>query len=226
MSCVIGLRSPIGRHHPCWNANNVPSNPLLWEFVWVPLLSLLWDKKTQWRQVHFAPSGVAPSCTKRLRPGSLNRMHRWKISPNFSCIKFFFFLGSPGPNWDTLAFPCLKQQKKAPCIKFLSRTSQSQCQGYPDVWVLMSQEYRERKFSPKISDRSFWKPLRVVDVRAFGSWMSAPKCLLFQDFQRPDRSFGPGCPREWPPDVRGMSVPNLFGLIFRSGEYPAPKLYP
>ena len=29
------------------------------------------------------------------------------------------------------------------------------------------------------SDRSFWKPLRVVDVRAFGSWMSVPKCLFF-----------------------------------------------
>ena len=29
------------------------------------------------------------------------------------------------------------------------------------------------------SDRSFWKPLRVVDVRAFRSWMSAPTCLFF-----------------------------------------------
>ena len=28
-------------------------------------------------------------------------------------------------------------------------------------------------------DRSFWKSLRVVDVRAFGSWMSALKCLFF-----------------------------------------------
>ena len=46
------------------------------------------------------------------------------------------------------------------------------------------------------SDRSFWKSFRVVDVRAFGSWMSAPKCLLFQEFYRPDRSFGPGYPRE------------------------------
>ena len=36
------------------------------------------------------------------------------------------------------------------------------------------------------------KSLRVVDVRAFGSWMSAPKCLFFQDFEHPDRSFGPG----------------------------------
>ena len=46
------------------------------------------------------------------------------------------------------------------------------------------------------SDRSLWKSLRVVDVRAFGSWMSAPKCLFFLDFERPDRSFGPGYPRK------------------------------
>ena len=62
------------------------------------------------------------------------------------------------------------------------------------------------------SDRSFWKPLRVVDVRAFGPWMSAPKCLFFQDFDRPDRSFGPGYPRGWPPDVRGISVPKTSSL--------------
>ena len=40
------------------------------------------------------------------------------------------------------------------------------------------------------------KSLRVVDVRAFGSWISAPKCLFFQDLERPDRSFGSGYPRE------------------------------
>ena len=40
------------------------------------------------------------------------------------------------------------------------------------------------------SDRSFWKSLRVVDVRTFASWISAPKCLFFQDFERPDRSLG------------------------------------
>ena len=28
-------------------------------------------------------------------------------------------------------------------------------------------------------DRSFWESLRAVDVRAFGSWISAPKCLFF-----------------------------------------------
>ena len=77
---------------------------------------------------------------------------------------------------------------------------------------------RERKFSPKFSDWSFWKSLMVVDVRAFGSWMSAPKCLFSQDFERPDRSFGPGYPREWPPGCPREIRPKnfLFGLIFRS----------
>ena len=55
---------------------------------------------------------------------------------------------------------------------------------------------RNKISARSFSDRSFWKPLRVVDVRAFGSWMSAPKCLFFQHFDRPDRSFGPGYPRE------------------------------
>ena len=62
------------------------------------------------------------------------------------------------------------------------------------------------------SDRSFWKSLRVVDVRVFGSWMSAPKCLFFQHLEGPDRSFGPGYPREWAPDVRGISVPKTSSL--------------
>ena len=64
------------------------------------------------------------------------------------------------------------------------------------------------------SDRSFWKSLRVVDVRAFGSWMSATTCLFFQDFERPDRSISarmtPGSP--W--DIRPKNL--LFGLILRS----------
>ena len=74
--------------------------------------------------------------------------------------------------------------------------------------ILIGKENSAQSFS----DRSFWKSLRVVDVRAFGSWMSAPKCLFFQDFEFPDRSFGPGYPREWPPDVRGISVPKTSSL--------------
>ena len=42
--------------------------------------------------------------------------------------------------------------------------------------------------------------------------MSAPKCLFFQYFERPDRSFEPGYPREWPPDVRGTSGPKTYSL--------------
>ena len=49
------------------------------------------------------------------------------------------------------------------------------------------------KIGNENSARSFSD--RVVDVRAFGSWMSAPKCLFFQDSDRLDRSFGPGYPR-------------------------------
>ena len=42
--------------------------------------------------------------------------------------------------------------------------------------ILIGNENSAQSFS----DRSFWKSLRVVDVRAFGSWMSALKCLFFQ----------------------------------------------
>ena len=62
------------------------------------------------------------------------------------------------------------------------------------------------------SHRSFWKSLRFVDVRDVGSWISALKCLFFQDFECPDRSFGPGDPRKLPPDVRGISVPKTSSL--------------
>ena len=78
-------------------------------------------------------------------------------------------------------------------------------------WAVMGNENSAQSFP----ERSFWKPLqRVVDVRAFGSWMSAPKRLFFHDLDRPDRSFGPGYLPEWPPDVCGKNF--LFGLIFRS----------
>ena len=36
---------------------------------------------------------------------------------------------------DIPAIPCLKQQKKSPCVKFLSGTFHGRGQGYPDVWV-------------------------------------------------------------------------------------------
>ena len=68
------------------------------------------------------------------------------------------------------------------------------------------------------SDRIFWKPLRVVDVRAFGSWMSRRNACFFPGFWPPwpkswagiSARMTPGCPR----DVRPKNF--LFGLIFRS----------
>ena len=69
----------------------------------------------------------------------------------------------------------------------------------PQGWVVtvVSSTVLISNIQPKaFSDRSLWKSLRVVDVRALGSWISAPKCLLFQDFERPDRSYRPGHPRE------------------------------
>ena len=60
------------------------------------------------------------------------------------------------------------------------------------------------------SDRSFFKTLPgVMDVRAFGSWMSAPKCLFLTGCRGPDRSF---CPRT----SAGISA-------WTSTGYPAPK---
>ena len=49
-----------------------------------------------------------------------------------------------------------------------------------------------------------------MDVRAFGSWTSAPKCLFFPGLREPDRSF---CPRT----SAGISA-------WTSAGYPAPKL--
>ena len=63
------------------------------------------------------------------------------------------------------------------------------------------------------SDRSFWKPLRVVDVRAFGSWMSAPKCLFFSRILTAlTEVLGRDIRANDPPDVRGMSVPQTSSL--------------
>ena len=43
-----------------------------------------------------------------------------------------------------------------------------------------------------------------MDVRA--------EMLVFQDFDRSDRSFGPGYLREWPQDVRGTPVQKTSSL--------------
>ena len=56
-----------------------------------------------------------------------------------------------------------------------------------------------------------------MDVRAFGSWTSAPTCF-FQDLEGLTEGFAPGrppgYPRGRPPDIRPKNL--LFGLFFGS----------
>ena len=62
-----------------------------------------------------------------------------------------------------------------------------------------------------------------MHVRAFGSWMSAPRCLFFQDFEGLTEVFAPGrppgYPRGRPRDVWPQNL--LFGLPFRSWALPS-----
>ena len=78
--------------------------------------------------------------------------------------------------------------------------------------------FRERNSARSFSDRSFQNPPGVMDVRAFGSRMSAPKCLFFQDFEGLTEVFAPGrppgYPRGRPQDIWPQNL--LFGLLFRS----------
>ena len=79
--------------------------------------------------------------------------------------------------------------------------------------------FRERKFSLKLSDRSFFEPpwghgrprLRVMDIRA-------EMLVFFPEFDDLTKvfTFGrpPGHPRGRPPDIRPKNL--LFGLLFRS----------
>ena len=74
------------------------------------------------------------------------------------------------------------------------------------LWIFIGNEKSARSFS----DRSFFEPpwghgrprLRVMDART--------EILVFQDFECPDRSFGPGYPHEWHSDVRGISGPETY----------------
>ena len=50
-----------------------------------------------------------------------------------------------------------------------------------------------------------------MDVRAFGSWTSAPKSLFFQDFEGLTEVFAPGCPQGYP---RGRPPGCLFALDY------------
>ena len=97
--------------------------------------------------------------------------------------------------------------------------------------ILVSHVYLSRKTHSELRQKSrtkiqpevfltevFFNPLGVMDVRAFGSWMSAPKCLFFQDFEGLTEVFAPGrppgYPRGRPRDIRPENL--LFGLLFRS----------
>ena len=59
-----------------------------------------------------------------------------------------------------------------------------------------------------------------MDVRAFGSWTSAPKCLLFlPGFRGRDQSFlPPDVRRDIRVDVRRISGPKTYSLLGRHRE--------
>ena len=61
---------------------------------------------------------------------------------------------------------------------------------------------------------SFLRPPGVMGVRAFGSWMSAPKRLFFQGFEGTATLFWTRGVRTnyGDPDVRGISGPRTFSL--------------
>ena len=58
---------------------------------------------------------------------------------------------------------------------------------------------------------------RVMDVRAFGSWMSAPKGLLFQDYEGLTEVFAPGrppgSPCGRPRDIRPQNLLRLWAVL-------------
>ena len=87
--------------------------------------------------------------------------------------------------------------------------SPSVSQTYGTKYKMIGNENSARSFS----DRSFFDPPRVMDVRTFGSWMSAPKCLFFQDFKGLTEVFcPPDVRRDIRVDVRGISSPKTYSL--------------
>ena len=72
---------------------------------------------------------------------------------------------------------------------------------------------------PSKFEKSAWSLLTTIclnalgamDLRAYGSWMSAPK-LFFQDFEDLAEAFDPARLREWPPDVRRIAVQKTFSF--------------
>ena len=73
--------------------------------------------------------------------------------------------------------------------------------------ISRNQQLGNENSAQSFSDRSFWKSLRVVDVRAFGSWISAPKCLFSRILSALTEVLGRDIRANDPPDVRGISGP-------------------
>ena len=70
----------------------------------------------------------------------------------------------------------------------------------------------DEKSARSFSARSFFfQPPGVMDVRAFGWWMSTNACF-FQGFQGLPKILGPGRPHKWARNVRGISGPRTFSL--------------
>ena len=95
------------------------------------------------------------------------------------------------------------------------------CNFEPHFWleIITSRDAKSACFlgnensARSFSDRSFLNPPRVMDVRAFGSWMSTPKCLFFfQDFEGLTEVLPPDVRRDIRVDVRGISGPKTYSL--------------
>ena len=104
----------------------------------------------------------------------------WAVSGPKKLIFVLFFSG-PDVN------PTGHKSQKRPLSRSSSQRPSVHCpspslQFYPSLHQLealfSNRELLGNENSARsLSDRSFWKSLRVPDVRAFGPWISAPKCL-------------------------------------------------
>ena len=120
---------------------------------------------------------------------------------------------------DVPAIPCLKQQKKAPCIKFLSRISQCRGQGLSG---------RHRGIASLVSSHRGSASQRISAARTriariFASHRIAIPCLprtaahiASLPASRDMGHSGQGYPSVWVPDVPGISCPKNLSLGFVS----------
>ena len=67
----------------------------------------------------------------------------------------------------------LSSQHKSPAFVVGRLANKSECWKGVARFTLGNENSAQ-----SFSDQSFWKPLEVVDVRAFGSWMSAPESFF------------------------------------------------